>query len=207
MLRAKGGPMGHRHVRDVALALALFAAPSLAGAQPLATPPAAPPAVNGLPPPVLGLEAPLRRGAIPPGYVVHEAPRLGLVVGGVATFLGTYIPMALIAANEGNEYWPLAVPVVGPFIVGGRILVEAGRSTCVSGCVFDGLARSILGFAGILVLADGIAQAGGIAMTVIGFVKPRRVLRYEPAQAGVRWAMTPGAVGAPLGLTLSLTTM
>jgi len=198
--------MGLRHVRDVTLALALLAAPSLAGAQPIATPAAAP-AVNSLPPPVLGLEAPLRRGAIPPGYVVHESPRLGLVVGGAATFLGTYIPMALIAANEGNEYWPLAVPVVGPFVVGGQFLVEAGRSTCVSGCLFDGLARSILGFAGLALLVDGIAQAGGIAMTVIGFAKPRRVLRYEPARASVRWAMTPGAVGAPLGLTLSLTAM
>ncbi len=62
-------------------------------------------------------------------------------------------------------------------------------------------------FSGLVALADGAAQAGAIVMAVIGVARPRQVLRYEPTQAGLAWSIHPGAGSAPVGLTLSLTTL
>lgn len=47
---------------------------------------------------------------------------------------------------------------------------------------------------------ERIAQTGGVATTVLGFFA-------TSLRAGVRWAMTPGTAGTPLGLTLSLTNL
>jgi hypothetical protein len=197
--------MRHAHSYGITLALALSAVPVVAGAQQRVGPTVPTSAAPGvLPPPALGREASRGGGSIPPGYVLHQSPQVDLVVGGSAVFLAAYVPMVIIAAER--EEWLWAVPVVGPFAFGGQSLVAAGgRSTCTGYCFVDGLIRGIVGFIGGLLIVDGIAQAGGIASTVIGFARPRRVLRYDPSRAGVRWAMTPGAAGSPLGLTLSLT--
>jgi hypothetical protein len=115
----------------------------------------------------------------------------------------TYLPTAIVARR--SDEWSVAVPVVGPLVLGGQYLAEAATRPSCPSCFLDRLFQFLTATAGILLFVDGLAQAGGIAMTVLGVVRPRQVLRYEPARAGVRWAMTPGAAGTPLGLTFSLT--
>ena len=190
--------MRHPLVRGVTVALALAAMPTVAAAQQRAEHSAATPsAPEHLPPPVLGREAPWRGGTIPPGYVRRTAGR-GFVIGGVVTFLGGYIPMAI--GGAAGDDWRLAVPVVGPFLVGAELLNGTAPRSCSGGLclnLFDELN-------GVLLIAQGIAQVGGIALLVCGLVNYGQVLRYEPARAAVRSAMAPGAAGAPLGLTFSL---
>lgn len=199
--------MRHAHTCGIALALALSVVSTVAGAQPRVGPTAPTSSAPGVPPPpVLEREASRRGGSIAPGYVHHPSPRVGFVIGGAAVFLATYVPMAIIAAEE--DQWVLAVPVVGPLVLGGQFLGAAvGDSTCTSGCFVDGLVRVIGGFMGFLLIADGLIQTCGVAVTVLEVARPRQFVRYEPARSGVRWAMTPGAAGTPLGLTLSLTNL
>ncbi len=199
--------MRHLLIHGVTLALVLAAMPSVAAAQQRAEPSAStPPTPGGLPPPVLGQEAlwgsgSIPPGSIPPGYVLRTKPRTTFVIGGVLTLLGMYLPVAVGGAAEGD--WSLALPVVGPLVVGGGLLDgtsprPCGATLCLR--LFDELA-------GVVLIATGIVQAAGIAMLVYGLVSSQQVVRYEPLRAGFRWTMSPGAAGTPLGLTLSLTTL
>jgi hypothetical protein len=96
---------------------------------------------------------------VPAGYHVDTRIRRGLVIGGAVTFGSTYLLTALTAtaASEvDNDFTPLFVPVVGPFITIG--------SANASG-------------AGAFWLAfDGVVQSAGVTMLVIGLAAPRTVL-------------------------------
>jgi hypothetical protein len=106
---------------------------------------------------------------IPPGYHPVSRVRGGLIGGGAGLFGAFYLISALVAAigtdvcdalnNCHNGFWPMWIPVAGPFITMGT----AGGSA--TGDVF-------------LVL-DGLAQAGGIAMIIAGAVGRTVLVRND----------------------------
>ena len=99
---------------------------------------------------------------IPPGYHVDTKIRKGLVIGGAVTFGVCYLFSALFAStlesandalgSSNDDYVPLYIPVVGPFITIGSAQSE-GAGT-------------------FLLVIDGIAQAGGLAMFIAGLAAP-----------------------------------
>lgn len=107
---------------------------------------------------------------IPPGYHPVSRVRGGLIAAGLATFLPVYLISALVGAatidtcKAYNSYASgcrdagfLLVPVAGPFI-------EIAHQTN------PGAAGAL----GLTIL--GLAQAGGVAMFVMGIAWPRVVL-------------------------------
>lgn len=147
--------------------------------------------------------------ALPPGYALETRPRLGLVIGGAATFGVMYALMIPLMATPG--YAITAIPVIGPFISGGAIL--SGGASATSGCS-TGLSCLGAGFVGALgiivgisVIGDGILQLGGVVMFGVGMGLRERwaVPQAQPrAQQRNRWFLTPGAAGAPLGMSFSM---
>jgi hypothetical protein len=130
---------------------------------------------------------------IPPGYHVKTKIRAGLVGGGAGVLGGLWIISIFtgIFGNIGHEvttgekdaWTPMYVPIVGPFIT------ISTASTDLSG---GGTA---------LLVVDGIAQAGGAAMLVLGLALPKKTLvrdaiSFSPAP-GV--TVTPTFTGTGLG--------
>jgi hypothetical protein len=105
----------------------------------------------------------------PQGYQLVERPRRGLVIAG-ALALG--IPYAIsVSVAAGGQYnsttgW-LLIPVVGPWITAARIEDDHCDDTTGS-C---GNAQGERGLAAF----DGIAQAAGAAMLVVGMTVPKRL--------------------------------
>jgi hypothetical protein len=98
----------------------------------------------------------------PPGYIRKTRVRKGLVIAGAVTFGSTWLVSAVLAGiamddggDDGDAFAPLFAPVVGPFIAISTLEAES------------------LGTA-ILVL-DGIAQAGGLAMLIAGIAAQESV--------------------------------
>jgi hypothetical protein len=134
---------------------------------------------------------PFREGTtVPPGYRLDSSPRVALVatgasVSGVLWLISTITAIGLdkrtpVAGdpNFDDMYWPMFIPVIGPFIA-------------------IGTAESSGTGAGILAL-DGALQAGGLAMMIAGFVAPKLELVpqkgiYLNAQAA------PGLPGLSVG--------
>jgi hypothetical protein len=98
---------------------------------------------------------------VPYGYHPETRARKGLVITGAVLFGVLYLLSTLIAsANDssydGNRYTALWIPVAGPFI-------QAGASNNASGD------REIF-------VLDGVAQAAGVTMLVLGLAFPRHIL-------------------------------
>jgi hypothetical protein len=130
---------------------------------------------------------------IPPGY--HESTRIrkGLVAAGASIFGGMYLFTILGASiadagcssglggsGSGSCATALFAPIVGPFIQMGQ-----GNTT---------LGNFWLGF-------DGVVQAGGLAMFIIGLAAPTTVLvrndlGYAPTKAP-KLALTPVPIVSP----------
>lgn len=99
---------------------------------------------------------------IPPGYHPDTRPRLGLAIGGgcmfgvfyVFTAIGGAAALDLNKSQAGTSDAVLLIPVVGPFI---RTVNN------------DALAS-------VLLVIDGLAQAGGLAMLIGGIAAPKTVL-------------------------------
>lgn len=173
-----------------AAALGVVLAPSLASAQGAPPPPppgyeqappdsgTAPPPGYGPPPPGYGAAPPpgyypgytqpemlgpktmdYEEGdPIPPGYHRETSIRKGLVIGGAVTFGTLYLVSALTAAavsdlSGGEDFVPLYIPVAGPFVTIGTSDAPAGGA--------------------VLLAVDGVAQAGGLAMLILGLAVPR----------------------------------
>ncbi|MBM4360824.1 MAG: hypothetical protein FJ096_22200 [Deltaproteobacteria bacterium] len=106
---------------------------------------------------------------VPPGYRVEQRARRGLVIAGSVTagvpFVVSFLTGLSIGLSgsrrEGEAFWPLMLPVVGPFVTMGTSGSEG---------------------AGTLWLAlDGLAQVGGVAMLVGGLVaKTPKLVRETP---------------------------
>lgn len=144
-------------------------------------------------------ELPYKPGQpIPPGYRLTEEPRYGLALGGWLT-LGIPYGIGLIAASAGdfdNESMWLLVPVFGPWMTirrrdYGDCDSEAGDSENLD-CVAD-----VFVVMGLIV--DGIAQAGGLTMILIGYTAQKQKL----VRNDVAWHVGPRAIGSGYGLAAS----
>jgi len=130
---------------------------------------------------------------IPQGYHLEEQTRSGLVNAGIIL---TAIPYALgvfaaIGADFENKSSWLAVPWVGPWLVlGQREYVCDDRRESLK-CVGETFA--IMG-----IIADGVIQAAGGTLLLIGVVSTKSVL--VPDSHAVRFA--PMRVGSGYGLGL-----
>jgi hypothetical protein len=104
---------------------------------------------------------------VPPGYHPDTRVRKGLVIGGAVTFGVFYLISALIGAvaldcnsvtssNACGGLGVLLIPVAGPFIALGTAKPDAGGT--------------------VALLIDGLAEAGGAAMLILGIAIPRTVL-------------------------------
>lgn len=104
---------------------------------------------------------------IPPGYHPDTRARKGLIIGGAVTFGVFYLISALVGAvaldcqstfsnSSCGGLGVLLIPAAGPFIAIGTAKADGGG-------------------AAILVI-DGLAQAGGLAMLILGIALPKTVL-------------------------------
>ena len=80
----------------------------------------------------------------------------GAVLFGVLYLLSTLVASENDSSYDGNRYTALWIPVAGPFI-------QAGSSNNASGD------REIF-------ILDGLAQAAGVTMLVLGLAFPRHIL-------------------------------
>lgn len=105
---------------------------------------------------------------VPPGYRVETRTRTGLVVGGSIMFGLLYGLTALGAseAESSDAKW-LYLPVVGPFVYASTLDGD-----------FSGVARFFL-------YVDGLIQAGGAAMFIVGVVGKTELVRNDIAKVSV----------------------
>jgi hypothetical protein len=137
---------------------------------------------------------------IPPGYTRDTKIRKGLVIGGAVTFGAVWLLTAAVGAawmdyeireeesrsalSVTDSYEPadvgvLIIPVAGPFIAIGTLNASAGGGT--------------------LLAIDGLAQAGGLAMLIVGLAAKKDVLiRTGDVEMTVTPAIGQGRTG--LGL-------
>ena len=132
---------------------------------------------------------------VPPGYHVETKMKKGLFIAGTVTFGATYLFSALTAglvdSGCGNStssscstgVGALYVPVVGPFI-GIGTMHSSGSGTFV-------------------LVIDGIAQAGGVAMAIAGLaLDTSELVRNDVGKVHVTPWVAQGVTG--LGLSGSL---
>lgn len=99
---------------------------------------------------------------VPYGYRPDTRIRKGLVIGGAVTLGSLYLisasfgSLATDVSSSGDDYRPLYVPVLGPFIT---INTADSRG---SGTFF--------------LLIDGVGQSAGLAMLIAGLAAPKSVL-------------------------------
>ena len=111
---------------------------------------------------------------IPPGYHPSSRVRGGLIGGGAGLFGAVYLLFGLLPAAIGsdvcdvggckNTLWPLYLPVVGPFITIGTVHNPGATG-------------------GIFLALDGLAQAGGVAMIIIGAIGRTVLVRNDLGEA------------------------
>jgi hypothetical protein len=117
----------------------------------------------------------------PQGYRLVERPRRGLVIAGALT-LGVPYAISVSVAAGGNynrtSGW-LLIPVIGPWITTAKIPDHDCNDTPGS-C--DGSAQGERGMAAF----DGIAQAAGAAMLIVGLTVPKRLwIRETTAELSI----------------------
>lgn len=103
--------------------------------------------------------------AIPPGYHAETKARVGLLVGGAVTFGVLYLLSVLTGAiihdvnkgdrNGGDDGAFLYVPVAGPFLQ---------------------MTKTESGTGNVVLAIDGIAQAAGATMFIVGITSPKTIL-------------------------------
>ncbi len=86
--------------------------------------------------------------------------RRGLVIAGAVTFGSTYVISAAIAAgflddNNGDDMVPLFIPVAGPFVAIGTADTSPIATTAL--------------------IIDGLAQAAGVALFVVGLTDEEKI--------------------------------
>jgi hypothetical protein len=137
---------------------------------------------------VPALEIPYEDGdPIPPGYVLESRVKRGLVIAG-ATTLGSLWIVSMIGGaiavdtGGGSEFWPLFVPVAGPFIA-----IGTHDTTATSALLFT---------------INGLGQSAGLAMLIAGLATENKFLRYRGADLELGPTFHVGADGSStFGLT------
>ncbi len=106
---------------------------------------------------------------IPPGARVVKKPKLGLIIGGAVLLGVTWISDWVISFAACDRCSPNdalgLIPVLGPFI---QLAVGLGEPNNVAFYI-----------ATPFLILDGLAQAGGLAMIIIGVLKGKSVLVYD----------------------------
>lgn len=120
---------------------------------------------------------------VPPGYRLAEKRRSGLAIAGASIFGGLWIASAIAGGImedsgrwSGTHGWPMYIPVIGPFITIESYNASAGGATPL---VFD-----------------GIGQAAGLVMFIIGLGTKEKVLKYQFDTPAAQVELTP--VASPL---------
>jgi hypothetical protein len=117
------------------------------------------------------------RDPIPPGYRPATRSRRGLLITGAAIFGSMYM-MSVLAGGTDSSLTPLYVPVLGPFLQ-----IATGHDDGANG----------------LLMLDGLGQAAGAVMLLIGATTTKTVLvRNDLAE--VRIAPTVTKTGSGIGL-------
>jgi hypothetical protein len=127
---------------------------------------------------------PYREGSpVPAGYHLDTRIRKGFAIGGGTTFASLWLVSLAVAAafqsdeDAADELSPLFAPLVGPF-------VALGTSN----------AEPIGAFA---LVVDGLGQAVGLALFVVGFTAPETVwVRDEQARIRLTPIVTPDGTAA-----------
>ena len=121
---------------------------------------------------------------VPPGYHPAQRTRTGLIVGGAVLFGVFYLISAFVASvssdsgNSGNN--ALWLPGVGPFI-------QMANTSSATG--------------NLVLVIDGAAQSGGLAMLIYGIVSPKTVLvRNDLATTPLVLPIRVGSDGYGLGV-------
>jgi hypothetical protein len=131
-------------------------------------PPAPPKAVTGDGPPAI-------RGwhngdPIPMGYHPSQRVRGDLVLGGAATLVWSYPGALYVGAATGEKAF--FMPVVGPFIEIGRLGIPHGYN----GSTLDAIGLAVYASFDVICALDGVVQAAGVVMLVLGLTVPKTVL-------------------------------
>jgi hypothetical protein len=115
--------------------------------------------------------------AIPPGYEKRTQVRKGFVIAGSILFGTAWLSSVITAA--GVDEPALAVPVVGPWILAAQIGTDSVNLLFKT-----------------LFIADGIQQAAGLALLIVGLTAPKTiVVRSDATAARTWWTPTPMSFG------------
>lgn len=117
----------------------------------------------------------------PAGYRLVERTRRGWIIAGALTF---GIPYAIsVSVAAGGRYedpvgW-LLLPIVGPWVAAGRLeddvdCVDSSSDSSLDTCDDVATQRGLLAF-------DGLAQAAGAVMIVLGMTSPRQLWVLDSA--------------------------
>jgi hypothetical protein len=114
---------------------------------------------------------------------------------GFTVFAASYLPLAGIAidtfahgTDDPTARWMMA-PVIGPFVVGGQLLASPP----------DAWFRDLDRVVGALLLFDGVAQAAGLVIGIVGAA----TLRATRAEAPPRLTLAPVISPSLTGLSLT----
>jgi hypothetical protein len=103
------------------------------------------------------------------GYHPSQRVRGDLVLGGAATLVWSYSISLGAGAETGDKAF--FMPVVGPFIEVGHYGIPHG-----DGSTLDVIGQAIYASFDVILVLDGVAQAAGAVMLVLGLTVPKSVL-------------------------------
>ena len=165
-------------------------------AYPYFQPQAAAPVKQAIPP----RRVPYHGGEIPAGATVVTKGHNGLLAAGLSVFGGLYLISVITAAascSPGDSASScrsntafLYIPAIGPFLTAADPNASFGGRN--------------------LAIFDGVFQIAGIAAAIGAYASSEQWLEYpgptaRSAAPKPRWALLPGAPGAPAGATLQIT--
>lgn len=143
---------------------------------------------------------PYHGGEIPAGATVVTRGHNGLLAAGLSVFGGLYLTSVITAAAScspgdsasscrANTAW-LYIPAIGPFLTAADPDASFGGRN--------------------LAIFDGVFQLAGLAAAIGAYASSEQWLEFSVTTArstapGPRWALLPGAPGAPAGATLQIT--
>jgi hypothetical protein len=122
-------------------------------------------------------------GVLPPGARIETKPNVGLIATGVSTFGVAYLGAFLYALGtcsaqqecRAGSNW-LYLPIAGPFITAATAPTSGGAA---------------------LAAFDGGVQVLGAALTIAGFLAPKKFVMWQSTTATLKLSPTSGSLAAP----------